>query len=142
MTRRLLGATVATFTCLGVLGLGFASAGTNEADPPTIKEVMKKLNAGPKSESGKLKKALGTTKPDWTAIQASAKEFGELGPALAENDPPKGDKEHWKTVAEAYGTESKALSAAAESKDLPATKKAFANLNKSCKACHDQHKGK
>jgi cytochrome c556 len=139
MTRRLCALAMTALTTLVMLGLGLAAAGT-KAEGPTTKEVMKKLNGKGASESSKLKKALSSTKPDWDAIQASAKEFSELGSAIVDNNPPKGQKESWTKLAGAYGTESKALAAAADKKDLAGTKSAFGKLSSGCMACHKSHR--
>ena len=126
-------------TTLGMLGLGLASAGT-KTEGPTTKAVMKKLNGKGASENAKLKKALNSPMPDWTVIQASAKEYAELGPAIIDNDPPKGSKESWIKLAGAYGAESKALAEAADKQDLDGTKEAFGKLSTGCMACHKSHK--
>lgn len=140
MMKRLMSTTAAVFAGLAILGLASAASGT--ADETSIKDVMKKLNGKGANESGKLKKALGAAKTDWDAVQSSTKLFEELGSALPKNDPPKGDKENWKKVAEAYASQCKALNEAAEKKDLAGTKAAFGKLQMSCMGCHQAHRGR
>ena len=140
MTRRICCAAVMALTGLGVIGMSLASAGTTATRAKTVKQVMETLNKGPKSESAKLKAALAAKTPDWDAIQSSTKQYVDLGPALAENDPPKGTKESWKTQSESFASQAKALGAAADKKDLAATKTAFQKVSMSCMGCHRAHR--
>ena len=64
----------------------------------------------------------------------------ELGSALPKNDPPKGDKESWKKLAEAYSSQCKALNEAAEKKDLVGAKHAFGKHRTACMSCHRAHR--
>ena len=138
--KRLRDAAASGLLALGVLGLALTTAGARDDETPTIKKIMQVLNKGGKAQSAKLKKELGNASPDWTAIQASAKEFATFGPELVKNEPPKGDAESWKKLAGAYGVESKALDTAAEKKDLTAVKAAFDKLSMACMTCHKAHK--
>jgi cytochrome c556 len=140
MMRRFRGAALAALTGLGVIGAGFATAETGTTRAASVKEIMGKLNKGPKSESAKLKSALAAKTPNWDAIQASTKVYADHGPELGENDPPKGSKESWKTMSEGFATQTKTLNAAAEKKDLAGTKAAFQKLSMSCMGCHRAHK--
>lgn len=140
MTRRICCAAVMVLTGLGAIGLRLAAAGTTSTRASTVKEVMATLNKGPKSESAKLKAALAAKTPDWDAIRSSTKQYADLGPALAENDPPKGSKESWKTQSETFVAQTKVLGAAADKKDLAGTKAAFQKISMSCTGCHRPHR--
>lgn len=140
MTRRIYCAAVMALTGLGVIGLNLASAGTALTRAKTVKEVMEALNKGPKSEGAKLKAALAAKTPNWDAIQASTTQYADLGPQLGENDPPKGNKESWQTHSETFAAQTKALGAAADQKDLAATKTAFQKISMSCMGCHRAHR--
>ncbi len=69
-------------------------------ETPTIKTVMAKLHKGSTSQTNVLKKQAQANPPDWEAISKTTKDFVILGAALAKNDPPKGDKESWKKLAD------------------------------------------
>lgn len=143
MPRSLKILAAAAMTALGTLALGLTPASALPPDDPAaIKDVMKKLNGKGQNESGKLKKALNASKPDWDAIQGSTKKFADLGADLPKNDPPKGSKDSWKKLADAYATQTKSLNDAAEKKDLDGTKKAFQKINTSCMPCHQAHRGR
>ena len=112
-----------------------------EADKtPTIKDVMNKLHKGANAPLAKLKTELKAESPDWKAIQDKTKDFVVFGAALGKNDPPKGDKESWKKLAESYLADSKALDKAAKAEDKKAAQEAQGKLAVSCKDCHTAHK--
>src|SRR4051812_21504229 len=113
-----------------------------QADTPTIKDVMNKLHKGANSPLGQLKGALASDSPDWESIQKKTKDFVILGASLAKNDPPKGEKESWKTLSDSYFADAKALDDAAHAKDKAAAQAAQKKLSASCKSCHTAHKGK
>src|SRR4051812_42429824 len=117
-------------------------AGAQDDKTPTIKEVMGKLHKGAQSPLAKLKTQLGSSSPDWDTIQKTTKDFVILGAALAKNDPPKGGKESWQKLADAYFQDAKALDDAAKAKDAAAAQAAHKRLQASCKSCHGAHKGK
>jgi cytochrome c556 len=119
-----------------------ASQAGAEPETPTIKHVMNKLHKGANSPLSQLKGELAAPSPDWEKIQKTTKDFVILGAALAKNDPPKGDKESWKTLSDHYFAEAKVLDDAAHAKDQAAAQAAQKKLSASCKACHTPHKGK
>ena len=135
------------FTCVTlVMGLiilsGLASrfARSDDEKTPTIKEVMRKLHKGAGAHLAKLKKDLAAESPDWSDIQAKAKDFESFGSALPKNDPPKGDKDDWKKQADSYYENAKKLNAAAKKEDKDGVTAAFSKISNSCAACHKAHK--
>ncbi len=124
--------------------LAFSPVGAQDTKTPTIKEVMKKLNAGPNSMTANLGKDLDEDKPDWDDIQKETKEFVTFATALGKNKPPKGDADHWGKLTKEYLENAKALDAAAEKKDRKAAVSAHKKLSAPtfCKSCHDEHKKK
>lgn len=116
-------------------------AGAAEEATPSIKQVMSKLNKGPKSPLATLKTDLAAASPDWDQIQKLSTEFATLTEAMAKNTPKKGDKTSWDKLAGVYAADAKALAAAAKSQDLSAAKAAHQRLATSCKTCHGAHKG-
>jgi len=112
-------------------------------DTPTIETVMQKLHKGKaQSQFAKLKKQSEARPPDWEAIQKSTKDFVILGAALEKNDPPRGEKASWKTQADKYFANSKAMDDAASAKDLAGFQAAHKSIGASCKSCHDAHQPK
>ena len=106
----------------------------------TIKEVMAKLHKGSTSQQKALGKLAQANPPDWDAIGKVTKDFVILGATLGKNDPPKGDKESWKKLSQAYLETSESLDKAAADKDLDKLKAAQKTMGASCKACHSAHK--
>lgn len=142
MQKRFVAMTLAMAFSVGVLGLGLASAGAPKFEEPSIKDVMKSLNGkGATTESAKLRKALSAAKPDWDAIQASTKVYAESATALSSGEPPKGSKDSWKKMTDAFSTQTKALDEAAGKKDVAGVKGAFGKISMGCMGCHRQHKG-
>ena len=88
----------------------------------------------------KLKKALAADSPDWKDIQKTTKNFATLAQDLPKNDPPKGDKEDYKKLADAYCANAKALNEAAKKEDKEKAEAAFKKVSTSCMACHKAHK--
>ena len=125
---------------VAVAALALPPAGAEDGKVPSIKEVMVKLHKGADAPLGKIGKELKSDSPDWAAIQKSTKDFVILGASLAKNDPPKGDAASWKTLADQYFADSKALDDAAQAKDRDAAVAAQKRLGGSCKACHTAHK--
>ena len=121
----------------------FAVASVNAQDSgksPTIKDVMSKLHKGANSPLAKLKGELKGDSPNWGDVQNLTKDFVTLGKELEKNDPPKGDKESFKVLANRYYADVKVLDDAAQRKDTEAARAAHQRLSTSCKACHTAHK--
>lgn len=131
---------VLVLSVTGASGLAIRIARSDDEKTPTIKEVMQKLHKGPNAELAKLKKDLAASSLDWSDIQAKAKEFETYGEALCKNDPPKGEKDDWKKLADAYFETAKKLNASAKSEDADGVKAACAKISNSCAACHKAHK--
>src|SRR4051812_1750640 len=105
-------------TALALLGTaGLAATLAGDDDAPSVKDVMTKLHKGANSPLAQVKKELRASNPNWKVIQTRAKDFTTLGSTLAKNDPPKGDKAHFKGLADAYYDNAKELDAAAKKED-------------------------
>ncbi len=135
----MLGSVLAVLACAGISGV---RAGSAYEATPSVKEIMKKINGGPKSISGKLKTALKSSKPDWSVIQEDTKEYVELSEALAKNEPKKGSKESWEKLSKGYLDHATALDEAAKKEDKAGVQAALKKAGATCKACHTAHKGK
>ena len=129
---------VLSVTTLSSLANRFARS--DDEKTPTIKEVMQKLHKGPNADLAKLKKDLAASSLDWKEIGEKTKEFETYGAALGKNDPPKGEKDDWKKLADAYFENAKKLNAAAKSEDADGVKTAVSKISNSCAACHKAHK--
>jgi cytochrome c556 len=125
---------------LSAVALASSRAGADDEKTPTIKEVMRKLHKGANAPLGKLKAQLKEKSPPWKAVQDEAKDFVTLGGALSKNDPPRGDKEAYKKLADAYFDNAKALDDAAQKEDATAAQGAFRKISGSCAACHKAHR--
>jgi cytochrome c556 len=108
--------------------------------PPTIRDVMKKLNRGPGSITPTLQQDLKDDDPDWEAIQEQTAEYVKLSAALTKNKPTKGEAASWEKLAQAYSAEARALDAAAKRKNKQTASAVLKRINSSCNACHKAHK--
>jgi cytochrome c556 len=128
---------------LVVCGMSALALGvTDEEKTPTIKQVMKKANAGPNSLLAEVGKGLKPDEPDWDDVQKQTKEMATLAAALAKNDPPQGEKESWEKLAKQYHESAKALNEAAQKKDKKEAVALRKKISGSCAACHKAHKPK
>jgi hypothetical protein len=142
MSHRLVHAPIAAVVALGILSLSLfpSGAGAEEDETPSIKVVMQKLHKGANSPLASLKKSLAEAKPEWKKVQDKSKDFVMLGASLSKNDPPKGDKDSWKKLSDAFYTASKEMDDAAKKEDLKGTKDAYKTVSNSCMGCHKAHK--
>ena len=117
-------------------GLASRFARSDDEKTYTIKEVMQKLHKGSNSALAKLKKDLAKETPDWAEIQARAKEFETYGESLPKNDPPRGEKEDFKKLADSYYENAKKLNSAAKKEDKADVQASFKKIQNACKTCH------
>ena len=132
-----------TAVLAGLLALAALAGGPNLAlqdSPPTIAEVMRKLNSGTTSLTPTLAKDLKDAEPDWEGIQETTAEYVKLTAGLPTATPSKGDKASWQRLARAYVANARALDAAAKRKDRRGAATALARIQGSCKACHQVHR--
>jgi cytochrome c556 len=106
----------------------------------TTKQIMGIGHKGADQLFGKIQKAVKDKK--WDDAAAPAKELAENGSLFPKATPPRDDKKTWEKLAGAYADNTKALAEAVEKKDEDKFKKASGAIQGSCKACHDNHKGK
>jgi hypothetical protein len=107
---------------------------------PTIRQIMGKLNKGPKSLTFIVGKELKETEPDWSKMQQQTKSYVELARALADNQPPKGNRDSWEKLSRAFALNAETLDEAVKKKDLSSARQAHARLTGSCRNCHTAHK--
>jgi len=125
-----------------VLALLVDSLEAQNAKPPTIKEIMAKLNKGPNSLCPSIGKDLRADEPKWNDIQKEAKAFAGFAEELPKLKPPRGDKANWDKLAKTFADNAKALDEAAQKKDKEAAQAVHKRLAdmKNCNACHDAHR--
>ena len=104
-----------------------------------IKAVMRKVAAGPNSLTNKLGNQLKADSPDWATIQAETKDYADAAKEMGTYDPPKGSKESWKELTDAFAQHAAEMDTAARAKDKAAAVLARDQLATSCKACHNAH---
>ena len=117
-------------------GLGLAM---NKA--MTTKEIMGKLNKGPKALTPLLGKELKAPQPPWEDIQNQTQEYVKLTTDLCKCEPSKGSADSWARFTKQYGEAARALDAAAQNKDKTAATAAHRRLVGSCSSCHRAHRG-
>lgn len=94
-----------------------------------LKKLMTAAHRGEKSPHAALVAELKKEAPDWAAVGASAKSFGEMGAALKAHASPY-------TSPAKYIAATEALAKAATAKDKKAATEAFTALRGSCISCH------
>ena len=94
-----------------------------------LKKMMTAAHRGEKSPHAALVTELKKETPDWAAVGATAKSFGEIGAALKANPGY--------TSPAKYIAATEALAKAATAKDKKAAIEAFGALRGSCASCHN-----
>src|SRR5439155_18617169 len=102
----------------------------------------RKLAAGPNSLTPKLGNQLKADAPDWATIQAETKDYAASAKELGTFDPPRGSKESWKELTDAFAAHAEEMDRAAQAKDKDGAAAARDQLGSSCKTCHDSHQNK
>jgi cytochrome c556 len=126
---------------LALAGLASGPAGaTSDDETPTIKKVMSKLHKGKTAPLNVLKTALKGSSPNWEKVQKEAKIYAEYSAAMPKNDPPRGDKESYDKLAEAFASAGKSLEESAEKEALKGSRDALKKITGSCMPCHKSHK--
>jgi hypothetical protein len=111
------------------------------ASNPQLKAVMEKVGKGPQSLQSSLGAALKQGEPAWDTIQPKTKEYAALTADLPKYDPPRGDKESWKKLSQAFAESAAELDKASQAREKDTTVAALDALGSSCMACHRQHRG-
>jgi hypothetical protein len=124
------------------LVLGLVSAIAQESKPPSIKEVMKKINNKDAALCPRLGRALKAEQPSWDEVQREARQLALSADALALNDPPRGDKASWQQLTKAYIAAAHELDQASQRQDRAAALAAHAKLANpaTCNGCHKVHR--
>jgi hypothetical protein len=122
--------------------VALSPVGAQDNKAPTIKQVMKKLNAGPNSITATIGKELQDDPPVWDDIKKETQEYVKLVDALGKNDPPKGEKDSWTKLSKDYVDNAKALDEATQKKDKKAALAAHKKISAACMGCHMEHRKK
>jgi hypothetical protein len=107
---------------------------------PDIRRIMDRLGKGPQALTAAIGEELKSDEPPWDDLQGQAKEYARLTAELGRYDPPRGDKESWQQRTGDYAEAAAALDRAAQARDRDAAKEAHGRLNRSCAACHREHR--
>jgi cytochrome c556 len=127
--------------CL-ILGLAPIDAADKKADVPTTEEIMKIVNKPKGGLHRTVGMALEEDSINWDNVSKMSKQYAELADALGKNPcPKKGTLESWTKLCKVYAEDAKALETAVGKKDKDASVTAWSKLNRSCTACHDEHRG-
>jgi hypothetical protein len=122
-------------------GLAVPGGPTGPAGGPRpLKDIMVKLNKPPQSLLPQLGQELKADSPVWETIQPQTQEVVRLVTAMSQADPPRGNKDSWKTQTAAYLDSATALEKAAQAKDRDAAVAAQDKMAKSCMGCHREHR--
>jgi cytochrome c556 len=135
---------VTTAGAFAVLAIALAQSSAVRAQEKdkklTTKQIMGTGHKGADSLFAKVQTAVKAKK--WDDASGPAKELAENGSMFPKATPPRDDKKNWEEMAGKYADNTKALAEAVNKKDEAAAGKALMAIGGSCKACHDDHKGK
>jgi hypothetical protein len=114
----------------------------NAADDkaPSVSDIMKKCNGGPKGLCAMIGKGLQAKDPDWAEIQKESKDLVECASFLPKTKAPKGEQASYEKLAKSYVDIAKDIQAAADKKEQKDAAAAQQKLAGTCKACHSAHK--
>lgn len=99
---------------------------------------MKTGHSGKKSLLNQIKTGVKAEK--WDDIQKAGKTLKKYGEDISKNTPEKGEADSWKTLTKSYKEMVTEIAEGIEEKDAKKTNAGLAKMQKSCKACHDNHK--
>jgi len=114
----------------------------NAADDkaPSISEIMKKANGGPKGLCAMIGKGLQAKDPNWEEIQKESKDLVECASGLPKTKAPKGDQASYEKLAKSYVDIAKDILAAADKKEQKDAVAAQKKLTGTCAECHKAHR--
>jgi hypothetical protein len=124
----------------GVLFCAVISPAWVDDDKPDISTIMKKVNGKKAGLHRKIGDGLKAGTINWDDVAKETKEYYRLADFLGKNDPPQGDKDSWAKLTKDYAANVKKLNDAALKKDKDSAQKSLTTLDKSCGACHKEHK--
>jgi Cytochrome C' len=108
---------------------------------PTIEEIMKKVPNKGRNKGLAAQCADAAAAGKWEDCQKMAAELKTLGDALGKNPCPKGDKASWEKLTKGFSANMETIEKGAKAKDAAEVKKGLDAFTKSCKTCHDSHRG-
>jgi cytochrome c556 len=136
--KRLLGF-AAMIAALTVVGVGMPLNAADEKTP-SISDIMKKCNGGPKGLCALIGKGLQAKDPDWAEIQKEAKDLVECASFLPKTKAPKGDQVGYEKLSKSYVDITKDIQAAADKKEQKDAAAAQKKLTGTCKECHTAYR--
>jgi hypothetical protein len=101
---------------------------------------MRRIGRGPGSAQA-IKQSLNAATPDWGSLKSPAGDLSTMAKDLAKADPPRGSKDSWKELTEAFAEQAAELDAAVAKRDRKAAQTAIDALSNSCNTCHRAHRG-
>lgn len=108
---------------------------------PSIEDIMKKVPNKGRNKGLAAQCADAAAAGKWEDCQKMAAELKTLGDALGKNPCPKGDKASWEKLTKGFAANMETIEKGAKAKDAAEVKKGLDAFSKSCKACHDSHRG-
>jgi len=128
----------ATVAAVAVVGLMPLSAADDKA--PSVSDIMKKCNGGPKGLCAMIGKALQAKEPNWEEIQKESKDLADCAAFLPKTKAPKGDQASYEKLSKNYVDITKDILAAADKKEQKDAVAAQKKLTGTCMECHKAHR--
>lgn len=139
-SRVILSASLLIAAICATTTLTIAQIKQGKTRPAKTGQLMKGL-VGPNSNALKKGLEMAPAKDDdWAKLGVNAASLNEVGYILM--DDGRCPDEVWSNACKMMREEGEKLMKALEAKDFDTSKKAFGDLGKSCKACHEKHKKK
>jgi cytochrome c556 len=116
------------------------AAGPEAASNPKLKSIMTKIGKGPQSLQESLKNDMKQAPLAWETIESKTKEYASVTSEIGQHDPPRGSKDSWQKLSQAFAESADELNKAAQSKNKDSALAALDSLGGSCMSCHRQHR--
>jgi len=105
----------------------------------SIKDIMKKAHGGKTSLYAIVWNDIHRDPPHWQRSRKNLAEMVRLCSQLAKKDPPKGTKESWEKLVQAYLDNAKVVQENLEKENVAESRTTYDKLLKTCKVCHNAH---
>jgi cytochrome c556 len=129
----------ATVAALAIVGLALPVSAADDKTP-SVSDIMKKCNGGPKGLCAIIGKGLQAKEPKWEDIQKEAKELVECATFLPKTKAPKGEQASYEKLSKGYLDIAKDIQAAADKKEQKDAVAAQKKLTGTCMECHKAHR--
>jgi cytochrome c556 len=125
---------------LGALAVDRGARADDDKEADTVKKIMQKSFGGKMNYKTRTAKAVKDK--DWDTASKEASAWLKHAKKLPDLKPPRGDAEGFKKQANTLVKTLTTLNDGIDKKEAKVGNGALGKINSSCKACHDNYRGK